>query len=130
VAKKLDPIEERKKREKADMRFLLMQPQFLRFVWRVIQASGLFARSTDGSESALVTTARRNLGLAILEMVEAGQPIAHPHPDAPILTLLQALREEANPPPSERDDEERNNDERYDRNAELDDGDGDDPDAR
>jgi hypothetical protein len=120
--KKLDPIEARLRREKADVTFLLKQPQFLRFLWRVIQASRIFTTAqTDGSEGAVhAEVARRNLGLAILEMVEAGQPAASPTGE-PILTLIQTLREEANPPPSERDDETRTNDARYDRNAELDD---------
>jgi hypothetical protein len=130
--RKLNAIEARERRQKADVTYLLRQPQFQRFLWRVIQSSGLFARTADGSQDgAVAALARRNLGLVILEMVEEGQPAAHPE-GVPILTLIQTLREEANPPPSERDDdEERNNDARYDRNAELDDGDGeDDPDRR
>ena len=118
-------MEARERREKADVAFLLKQPQFLRFLWRVIQRARIFARVTDGSKERDLGffEGARDLGLAILEMVEAGQPIAHPTETAPILTLIQTLREEANPPPSERDDEERNDDARYDRNAELHDGD-------
>jgi hypothetical protein len=129
--RKHDPVEARERRENADMRHLVTQPQFSRFMWRVIQASGLFARVTDGSRERDLGVAEgaRNLGLAILEMVELGQPATHPN-GMPILTLLQALREEANPSPSERDDEEGRNDQRYDRNAELDDGDEDHPHRR
>jgi hypothetical protein len=114
--------EERTKREKADLQFLIGHPEFARFLFRVIQTARIFETATDGShDEAVSALARRNLGLEILEMVEAGQLI--PHPDGlPILTVMQALREEANPPPQEK----QNAKARYDRTAELDDPDEDD----
>lgn len=112
--------DERSRREKEDLSRLVALPEFSRFLLRVIQTARIFDRAADGShDEAVSALARRNLGLEILEMVEAGQPV--PHPDGlPILTILQALREEANQPPGERKRD------RYDRNAELSD---DPPDA-
>lgn len=128
--KKPDPAEARERRQRADVAFLIERPEFRRFLWRVIQAARIFAATADGSKDRDLSffEGGRHLGLAILDMVEQGQPAAHSE-RVPILTLIQTLREEANPPPSERDDEEvRTHDARYDRNAELDDGDGaDDP---
>ena len=103
-------------REKADAQFILAHPETRRFLWRVIQSSGILSRTTDGSVDRHLAydEGRRNLGLDILAMVEVGQP--HTHPDGqPILTLIQVLREEANSQPQEKTKRDR-----YDRNAELD----------
>jgi hypothetical protein len=93
-------------------------PQFRRFVLRVIQMTGFFDTATDGSQhDAAIALARRNLGLEILAMVESGQPAQHPD-GIPVLTLIQLLREEANPPPQEKKRDRRND--QYDRNRDLD----------
>jgi hypothetical protein len=115
--------DERDKRDRSDIQFLVQRAEFARFLFRVIQTARIFETATDGSnDEAAAALARRNLGLEILAMVEAGQPV--PHPDGlPILTVLQALREEANPPPQEKPSGRRNQD-RYDRNSDLSDGDG------
>lgn len=113
--------DERDKRDRSDIQFLLHRPEFSRFLWRVIQSARIFDRTTDGSESRLLDEGRRNLGLEILEMVEAGQPVPHPE-GLPVLTIIQTLREEANPPPQEKKRGRRND---YDRNRDLDDGDPD-----
>jgi hypothetical protein len=112
--------EARDKQNREDLTHLLAQRQFTRFLLRVIQLARIFDRATDGShDEAISALARRNLGLEILEMVEAGQPVPHPE-GQPILTILQALREEANQPG------EKHAKPRFDRNAELDEPDGDD----
>jgi len=84
------------KQWRVDMGLLLQRPEFLRFLWTTIQISGLFGRTTDGSDGRDLAfdEGRRHLGLEILEMVEKGQPVAHPG-GLPILTLIQTLREEA-----------------------------------
>jgi hypothetical protein len=101
-------------RDKADMVFLNARPEFARFLWRVIQKSGIFDIATDGSTDRHLAYAegRRNLGLDILAMAEQGQPASHPN-GQPILTILQVLREEANQP------QEKVKRDRYDRTAEL-----------
>lgn len=110
--------DEREKRDKADMIFLLGRPEFVRFLWRAIQSAGILSRTTDGSDSRDLSydAGRRNLGLDILSMVEAGQPAAHPD-GQPILTLIQTFREEANQP------QEKINVRRKDRYDDLSDGD-------
>lgn len=100
-------------RNKADSKHLLAQPEFQRFLWRVIQSAGILARTTDGSVDRHLAydEGRRHLGLDILSMVDAGQPVAHPD-QIPVLTLIQVLREEANQQPQEKTNDRRND--RYD----------------
>lgn len=99
---------------KADMQELVRLAAFQRFLWRVIQTAGIFARTTDGSDGRNLAydEGRRNLGLDILDMAEIGQPAEHPE-KYPLLTLMQVFREEAQKP------KEKPNG-RYNRNAELD----------
>lgn len=107
--------------EDNDAEWLFNQPQFRRFLWRVIQRAGIWDATADGSERA---TGRRNLGLEILDMVEKGQPLAHDaDPGPPILTIFGVLREEIQKPT-----QETNHDQGYNRNAELDDRDAPDDD--
>ena len=103
---------------KADMKALVAQPQFSRFLWRVIQSSRILSATTDGSVDRLLAyeEGRRNLGLEILAMAELGQPISHPN-GQPILSILQALREEANQP----QEKPHGRSDRYDRNRDLED---------
>jgi hypothetical protein len=103
---------------KSDMQTLLRQPAFLRFLWTVIQTSGVLQPTTDGPDGRnLRSEGRRNLGLEILAMAEKGQPIQSAHPDGPLLTLIQVLREETQKQPEET---QRDRQDRYD---ELRDGD-------
>lgn len=123
--------EERDKRDLLDMQELVQQPAFTRFLLRVIQRARIFSPTTDGSrEQHLLNEGARQLGLAILEMAEQGQPAAHP--DLPIFTLLQVTREEAITPAKQEGptDEKRKRTDRYDRNAEFDDPDADEDDRR
>ena len=85
-----------------DMAWLMNQPQFRRFGWRVIQMSGLFyGATTDGSEGRyLLAEGRRQLGLEILAECEKGHPVQHPD-GVPLLTTIQLLREEAQQQPKE-----------------------------
>lgn len=103
-------------REIADAKFMLDHVETRRFLWRVIQSSGIFSAATDGSKDRHLAYAegRRNLGLDILAMVETGQPVSHPD-GLPILSVIQILREEANQQPQEKPKRER-----YDRIADLD----------
>ena len=110
--------EDIEKRDKADVRHLIEQEQFRRFLWRVIQSARIFDRTTDGSQGD-TSYGRRNLGLEILEMVEQGQPVQHPQ-GQPILTVLQTLREEAIQQPGEKRDDPKSKRTPYDRTAELD----------
>lgn len=126
---KLSAAEMKDRQDRADLAFLIQRREFTRFLSRVIQSAGIYRRTTDGSQERDLSfyEGRRHLGLDILDMVEAGQPVVHPHEPMPILTLIQIHHEDAQPPtPPEKNDEEH--EERYDRNAELDDGgDDDDP---
>ncbi len=112
--------------ERSDMEFLMRRGEFQRFMWRVIQASGLLSRTTDGSEGRNLAfdEGRRNLGLDILDMAEKGQPIPDAHPDGPLLTLIQVLREETQKPPAERPND-RTKPDRYSelREPDIEDGD-------
>lgn len=113
----MNPLD-REKRDKSDTQFLIAQPQFLRFMWRVIQTSRILSRTTDGSTGRELAFDEgvRSLALEILEMVEAGQHV--PHPDGlPIMTLIQTFHEEANQPAQEKPSGK----DRYSRNSELDD---------
>jgi hypothetical protein len=105
-----------------DMLFLVGREEFRRFLFRVIQTAGILAPTTDGSVDRHLAydEGRRNLGLDILAMAEAGQPVPHPG-GLPVLTLIQVLREEANQQPQENKRGRRN-----DRYRDLDGDDSDD----
>jgi hypothetical protein len=106
--------DEQERLEKADLEFLNTRAEFSRFLLRVIQSAGIFARTTDGSGERNLDydEGRRNLGLEILEMAEAAQPQG-PVPGIPAATLTQILLEEARRPKPEKTNA------RYDRNQEL-----------
>ena len=101
-------------RDKADAQFMLAHVETRRFLFRVIQLSGILSAATDGSIDRHLAYAegRRNLGLDILAMVELGQPQSHPD-GLPILSMIQILREEANSQPQEKPTRDRYD--RYDR---------------
>jgi hypothetical protein len=89
------------KSDREDMDLLLQRPEFLRFLFRVIQTARIFQPTADGSDPRNLHEGRRNLGLEILEMAEAAQPQS-PSPDIPATTLLQVLLEEARQPQTEK----------------------------
>lgn len=110
--------EERDKQDKSDQALLLQRPEYLRFLFRVIQSAGIYQSTTNGADGRnLVSEGRRNLGLEILDMAENGQPITVSHPVGPLLTLIQVMREETQQPSTEKP-----NGRRYDRNNDIDDG--------
>jgi hypothetical protein len=95
--------------ERADYADLLERPQFRRFLLRVIQLSGIYEATANGSaERTFFTNGRRSLGLDILREVDAAQPIPAPT-GTPTLTLIQVHREEAQSPPTERNPRGRRN---------------------
>ena len=97
------------RQQKQDMETLLQRPEFIRFLFELIQRSGLFSATTDGSvgRDLAYFEGRRNLGLEILDLVEGGQPIPEKHPGGPILTLIQVLREETLKPTETRNAKDR-----------------------
>ncbi len=110
---------ERETQFRRDLEQLSTRPEFKRFLYRVIQLSGLLDRVTDGSEGRdRYNAGRRDLGLDILDMAEKGQPILDAHPDGPLLTLIQVLREETTLQPSETKDA-KVTPARYNRNDDL-----------
>lgn len=108
-----------------DMQDLLERPQFLRFLFAVIQRAGLFTSpQTDGSVGRDHYVGRRSLGLEILELAELGQPIPEVHSAGPLLTLIQVLREETLKPPTEKQNAQGRSSQ-YNRSDELRDPDDD-----
>lgn len=88
--------------QETDMQFLMERPEFRRFLSRSIQMAGLLeysasaANGTDG-RNLHFAEGRRSLGFDILRDADLGQPEALRHPNS-IMTLIAALREEANTP--------------------------------
>lgn len=103
-------------RIKEALEHLKPQPQFKYFCLRVIQMAGIFSRTTDGSDGRNLSydEGRRNLGLDILEMLEAHEPQA-PLLDIPAATLTQIFLGESQQP-TEKPSGRRN---QYDRHSEL-----------
>ena len=100
--------------ERGDLDFLNQRPEFQRFLLRVIQMAGIFARTTDGSgeRNPEYFEGRRNLGLEILEMAEAAQPQGHSL-NIPASTLTQILLEDARRPKPEKSNARRKPTDRY-----------------
>jgi hypothetical protein len=81
--------------EKGDKLELMQNPAFRRFLFSLIQSTGVFdasAKSDDGAH--LYREGRRSVTLEILRDMEAAQPVQSPT-GIPILTSIQTLREEA-----------------------------------
>ncbi|ODP39263.1 hypothetical protein [Sphingomonas turrisvirgatae] len=112
------------KQRRQDMEFLVKRPEFLRFLFRSIQMAGVLDQTTratngsDGRDLAFVE-GRRSLGFDILREADAGQPAPMQHPYS-LITLIAALREEAQSQP-----EEKKRGGRDDRYSDGDDGSGD-----
>jgi hypothetical protein len=92
----------------ADYKDLLERPQFRRFLLRLIQLSGIYEATANGSaERTFFANGRRSLGLDILREVDAAQPV--PGAELPSLTLIQVLREDAQSALTERNPRGRRN---------------------
>lgn len=78
--------------EAQEMAELLAIPAFRRLLWRISEAAGIVQSTygTDGRDLAF-REGRRSLGLDILRMADAGQPIPHAHA---VSTLIAVLSEE------------------------------------
>lgn len=119
------PITE-EQRKRQDMELLIQRPEFLRFLFELIQISGVLAPTTDGSvgRDLAYFEGRRNLGLEILHLVEMGQPRQHPG-GLPLLTLYQLIREETLKPTETRNESRST---QYNRSDDLADPEDDDAD--
>jgi len=85
----------------ADKKSLLGNAAFRRFCFDLIQRSGFFEVTANGSDGRnLFNEGRRSLGLEVLRDLDAAQPV-QPGTGAPILTLIQLLREAAQSTPQE-----------------------------
>ena len=113
--------------QRADLQALLRLPAFRRFLFRIVESSGI-AASTYGTEGHLLyREGARSLGLDILRWVSEAHPTPE-HPGVPVNALLTILSEAnlTDPTTKENGNGRRR---RYDRNAELgDDADGERPD--
>jgi hypothetical protein len=88
--------------DKADKMTLLETPAFRRFLFDLIQSSGIFEASTNGTDGRnLFAEGRRSLGLEVLRSMDEAQPVQSPT-GIPILTLIQTLHEEAQSAPKEK----------------------------
>lgn len=112
---------------KADMVALLKLAPFRRFLFRVVERSGIAASTYGTEEHLLYREGARSLGLDILRWVSEAHPMPE-HPGVPVLALLTILSEAnlTDPTTKEMTNGRR---QRFDRNAELgDDADGERPD--
>jgi hypothetical protein len=76
--------------ERADYADLIERPQFRRFCLQMIQLAGIFDVTANGSaERTFYTNGRRSLGLELLRILEAAQPIQGSS-GTPTLTMIQA----------------------------------------
>ncbi len=82
-----------------DMAELLALPAFRRFLFRSIQSAGILAATTNGAVGRNLDwiEGRRSLGFDILREADSGQP-APMRSDLSIMTMIAALREEAETP--------------------------------
>jgi hypothetical protein len=81
--------------DKADKQALMENPHFRRFLFALIQSTGVFdacAKIDDGTH--LYREGRRSVTLDILRDMEDAQPIQSSS-GIPVLTSIQTLREEA-----------------------------------
>ena len=108
--------------EREDLASLLALSSFKRFVWRAVQASGIHA-SAYGSEDRRLNAieGRRSLGFDMLRWVEDALRIGDGDGMAALaIILLEASGSKPPAPKENRSDKAQ----RYDRNRELDDDDG------
>lgn len=103
-----------------DMAELMSLEPFRRFLFRAIQIAGILDPATNGTDGRNLDfhEGRRSLGFDILRDAEAGLPPDLRHPNC-IITLMNVLREEANPAPKEKAHGRKNPDQ--DRYADIDD---------
>lgn len=82
-----------------DMRELMALPSFRRFLFRSIQRAGILHAATNGADGRNLDwiEGRRSLGFELLSEADLGQPQAA-RSDLSIMTLIAALRAEAETP--------------------------------
>lgn len=82
-----------------DMEELLKLASFRRFLFRSIQSAGILSAATNGADGRNLDwiEGRRSLGFEILREADLGQP-APARSELSIMTLIAALREEAETP--------------------------------
>ena len=107
-----------------DTEYLLARPEFLRFLYAMIQSAGLLGNNeaVDGRtvrDQCLEWHAgRRSLGHEMLLLIEQGQPEQLRSPDgSPLMTINAVLREAINP--KEKPDGRRNHRNSRDRYGDL-----------
>jgi len=103
--------------DKQDAEFLLSRPEFLRYLYAVIQSAGIIGNNeaADGrtvrDQSLEWHSGRRSLGHEQLLMIEQGQPDALRSPDGlPLMTLNAVIHEAINPKEKTRGRRNRNDD--------------------
>lgn len=80
---------------KAEKQTLLANGYFLRWLFALVEASGLLeSTASAGDGRNLYLEGRRSLALDLLRELEAAQPAGSPS-GVPVLTLIQILREQA-----------------------------------
>jgi hypothetical protein len=106
--------------DRKDAEFLLSRPEFLRFMYDVIQSAGLLGNNeaVDGrtvrDQSLEWHSGRRSLGHEQLLMIEQGFPDVARSPDGSPLMTINAILHEAIANPKEKTRDRRNrNDDRY-----------------
>lgn len=85
---------------KEDKILLLETPAFRRWLFSLIQTSGILEATANGSDGRnLYLEGRRSLGLDLLRDLDAAQPVQSPS-GLPVLTLIQTLRESVQATPA------------------------------
>lgn len=96
--------------ERVDFVHLMTITSFRNLMLRVIQMAGIFQATANGTDKRTsFDDGRRSLGLDILRLLEAAQPVQGSSGN-PTLTLIQLLREEAQSPLPERTQRGRRSD--------------------
>lgn len=85
------------KQQKLDMAFLVSRPEFLRFMWRMIQRGHVLEPVSAGATGRDLSwfEGRRALALELLDDAETGMGDTHPE-GAPLFVAIQIFREQAN----------------------------------
>lgn len=109
-----------------EMRVLMGTPEFRRFLFRLIERSGLLSAASNGADGRDLSMAegRRGFMLDILAECEAAHAVQHPS-GWPLMALIQTLRDEVQTPQRNLEKPHRGRRSRNDHYRELDAGDGD-----
>lgn len=62
------------KQARRDVEALLAVPEFRRFIMRLIDETGVFARSFTGNSETFFREGQRAVGLSLIEQLEAASP--------------------------------------------------------